>query len=86
VEGRENQRLLGHFRHLVVRYDRKLNIYQAFFLIACFVIVSLRLGNSFLSHKICICLQHIKESTRSPLQSPHINFLLLAVFKLFSRY
>jgi transposase len=28
---------LGNFRHLVVRYDRKLNIYQAFFQIACFM-------------------------------------------------
>ena len=34
---------LGNFRHLVVRYDRKLNIYQAFFQIACFMIVLRRL-------------------------------------------
>ena len=30
---------LGNFRHLVVRYDRSLTIYQAFFHIACFMIV-----------------------------------------------
>jgi transposase len=30
---------LGNFRRLVVRYDRSLSIYQAFFHIACFVIV-----------------------------------------------
>jgi hypothetical protein len=34
---------LGNFRHLVVRYGRKLNIYQAFFQIACFMIVLRRL-------------------------------------------
>ena len=34
---------LGNFRHLVVRYDRNLNIYQAFFQIACFMIVLRRL-------------------------------------------
>jgi len=34
---------LGNFRHLVVRYDRKLNIHQAFFQIACFMIVLRRL-------------------------------------------
>jgi len=34
---------LGNFRHLVVRYDRKLSIYQAFFHIACFMIVLRRL-------------------------------------------
>jgi transposase len=34
---------LGNYRHLVVRYDRKLNIYQAFFQIACFMIVLRRL-------------------------------------------
>ena len=34
---------LGNFRHLVVRYDRKLTIYQAFFQIACFMIVLRRL-------------------------------------------
>jgi transposase len=34
---------LGNFRHLVVRYDRKLSIYQAFFQIACFMIVLRRL-------------------------------------------
>lgn len=34
---------LGNFRHLTVRYDRKLNIYQAFFHIACFMIVLRRL-------------------------------------------
>jgi len=30
---------LGNFRHLAIRYDRKLSIYQAFFHIACFMIV-----------------------------------------------
>jgi transposase len=30
---------LGNFRHLVVRYDRSLTIYSAFFHIACFMIV-----------------------------------------------
>ena len=30
---------LGNFRHLVVRYDRSLPIYRAFFHIACFMIV-----------------------------------------------
>jgi len=30
---------LGNFRRLVVRYDRSLTIYQAFFHIACFMIV-----------------------------------------------
>ena len=30
---------LGNFRRLVVRYDRSLSIYQAFFHIACFMIV-----------------------------------------------
>jgi len=30
---------LGNFRHLVVRYDRSLTIYCAFFHIACFMIV-----------------------------------------------
>jgi transposase len=30
---------LGNFRHLVVRYDRSLTIYGAFFHIACFMIV-----------------------------------------------
>ena len=30
---------LGNFRHLVVRYDRSLMIYRAFFHIACFMIV-----------------------------------------------
>lgn len=30
---------LGNFRRLVVRYDRSLRIYQAFFHIACFMIV-----------------------------------------------
>ncbi len=30
---------LGNFRRLVVRYDRLLSIYQAFFHIACFMIV-----------------------------------------------
>src|SRR2546425_6466935 len=30
---------LGNFRHLVVRYDRSLMIYTAFFHIACFMIV-----------------------------------------------
>lgn len=34
---------LGNFRHRVVRYDRKLNIYQALFQIACFMIVLRRL-------------------------------------------
>jgi transposase len=30
---------LGNFRHLVIRYDRSLTIYRAFFHIACFMIV-----------------------------------------------
>jgi transposase len=30
---------LGNFRRLVVRYDRSLSIYRAFFHIACFMIV-----------------------------------------------
>ncbi len=30
---------LGNFRRLVVRYDRSLTIYQAFFHVACFMIV-----------------------------------------------
>ena len=30
---------LGNYRRLVVRYDRSLTIYQAFFHIACFMIV-----------------------------------------------
>ena len=30
---------LGNFRRLVVRYDRSLTIYHAFFRIACFMIV-----------------------------------------------
>ena len=30
---------LGNFRHLVVRYDRLLSVYRAFFNIACFMIV-----------------------------------------------
>ncbi|MBZ5698527.1 MAG: hypothetical protein LAN18_08270 [Acidobacteriia bacterium] len=30
---------LGNFRRLVVRYDRSLRIYGAFFHIACFMIV-----------------------------------------------
>ena len=30
---------LGNFRRLVVRYDRSLQIYRAFFHIACFMIV-----------------------------------------------
>ena len=30
---------LGNFRRLVVRYDRSLTIYGAFFHIACFMIV-----------------------------------------------
>jgi transposase len=30
---------LGNFRRLVVRYDRSLRIYRAFFHIACFMIV-----------------------------------------------
>jgi len=34
---------LGNFRHLVIRYDRKLSIYQAFFHIACFMIALRRL-------------------------------------------
>jgi len=34
---------LGNFRHLVVRYDRLLHIYEAFFNIACFMIVLRRL-------------------------------------------
>jgi transposase len=34
---------LGNFRHLVVRYDRSLRIYEAFFHIACFMIVLRRL-------------------------------------------
>jgi transposase len=33
---------LGNFRRLVVRYDRSLKIYRAFFHIACFMIVSRR--------------------------------------------
>ena len=37
---------LGNFRHLVVRYDRSLRIYEAFFHIACFMIVLRRLRNS----------------------------------------
>lgn len=34
---------LGNFRHLAIRYDRKLCIYQAFFHIACFMIALRRL-------------------------------------------
>lgn len=34
---------LGNFRHLAIRYDRKLSIYQAFFHIACFMIALRRL-------------------------------------------
>jgi transposase len=34
---------LGNFRHLVVRYDRLLHIYEAFLHIACLVIVLRRL-------------------------------------------
>lgn len=34
---------LGNFRHLAVRYDRSLRIYEAFFHIACFMIVLRRL-------------------------------------------
>jgi transposase len=34
---------LGNFRHLVVRYDRSLQIYEAFFHIACFMIALRRL-------------------------------------------
>ncbi len=34
---------LGNFRHPVVRYDRSLCIYEAFFHIACFMIVLRRL-------------------------------------------
>jgi transposase len=34
---------LGNFRHLVVRYDRSLRIYEAFFHIACFMIALRRL-------------------------------------------
>ena len=34
---------LGNFRHLVVRYDRLLHIYEAFFHIACFMILLRRL-------------------------------------------
>ena len=30
---------LGNFRRLVVRYDRSLQIYRAFFHLACFMIV-----------------------------------------------
>jgi transposase len=30
---------LGNFRRLVVRYDRSLTVYQAFFHTACFMIV-----------------------------------------------
>ena len=30
---------LGNFRRLVVRYDRSITIYEAFFHIACFMIV-----------------------------------------------
>jgi transposase len=33
----------GNFRHLVVRYDRLLHTYEAFFYIACFMIVLRRL-------------------------------------------
>jgi transposase len=38
---------LGNFRHLVVRYDRLLHIYEASFHIACFMILLRRLSNSF---------------------------------------
>jgi len=38
---------LGNFRRLVVRYDRSLKIYGAFFHIACFMIAYGRLCNSF---------------------------------------
>ena len=34
---------LGNFRRLVVRYERYLHMYQAFFHIACFMIVLKRL-------------------------------------------
>ncbi|HKW62668.1 MAG TPA: transposase, partial [Candidatus Acidoferrum sp.] len=30
---------LGNFRRLVVRYDRSIHVYEAFFHIACFMIV-----------------------------------------------
>ena len=35
---------LGNFRRLVVRYDRSLRIYGAFFLIACFMLVLRRVA------------------------------------------
>jgi transposase len=35
---------LGNYRRLVVRYDRSLTIYQAFFHIACFMIVLRRVS------------------------------------------
>src|SRR5712664_2380367 len=39
---------LGNFRRLVVRYDRSLMIYRAFFHIACFMIVLLKVVQSLL--------------------------------------
>ncbi len=41
VAGSSNSTIgwLGNFRRLVVRYDRSLQIYRAFFHIACFMIV-----------------------------------------------
>jgi transposase len=35
---------LGNFRRLVVRYDRSLTVYRAFFHIACFMIVIRRVA------------------------------------------
>jgi len=47
---------LGNFRRLVVRYDRSLTVYRAFFHIACFMIVSRRVLKYLLAKKLGLVL------------------------------
>jgi transposase len=58
---------LGNFRRLVVRYDRSLTIYQAFFHIACFMITA-RSHHVALRHP-----QTMKIRTRSVYDRPSLR-------------
>ena len=60
---------LGNFRRLVVRYDRSLTIYRAFFRIACFMIVLRRVVQQLLASSRVL----IPRSSRSPCGSRRCN-------------
>jgi transposase len=47
---------LGNFRRLVVRYDRSLTVYRAFFHIACFMIVLRRVLKYLLAKELGLVL------------------------------